>query len=559
MFGRESKPCKVYEYGCLQPVAGEEVLIEEMHCRQQLWNKLVEIERAHREKVREILVVPDDPVTPLMERLKELREQIKLARKKERTGKVDVTPLQKQARELREQIATAKIQRNEAKKLARETNKDALDQLEKERREAVKAAAKVSGLYWVNAEEVRNNYEIARRRAMRDKTELRFHRWDGTGKVTVRWQKGLSVPGVFKNDTRMQIDPVPEEAWEHPTRSVRRKKSRTRIRLRVTSDEKKKPVWVELPMVMHRPIPEESEIRCASVIREKVGRKYRYKVVITATVTNNYPLHGNGTIGIDLGWRQVKDGLRVAYWADDRGEHGQLLLEPEILHEFNKLPDLRAIRDKHFNEIKSELSAWAANNNKPDWLTEELKTINAWRSPGRLVALIFRWSVQRFEGDVEIYEKLEYWRKRENHLYDWEANLRDQVHRRRREIYRIFAADVIKKYGTVVLEDFDLRKVARKKDAEEGTRGSLPMDRQRFIASVSELRLAIQNACARAGAAVYTVDAKYTTVECYECGHRENFDASAKLMRTCPKCKKLWDQDYNAAINLLHRGVEVRK
>lgn len=559
MFGREAKPCKVYEYGCLAPIIGEDVLIEELHRRQQYWNKLVEIERAHRERVRELLVIPDDPVQPLADKLAEVREQIKTARKKGRSGKVDTSDLQDQAKKLREQIAEAKIIRDGAKKATREANKSALDQLEKERRDAVKAVTAQSDLYWCNYDEVQKDYDQARKRAMRDKTQIKFHRWDGTGKVTVRFQKGLPVPNVFASDTRLQIDPVPQDAWDKP-RGVRRKLTQTVIRLRVTSDENKKPVWVELPMVMHRPMPAESEIRCASICREKVGRKWRYKAVLTVTLGETKPkIHGRGVVGIDLGWRMIKNGLRVAYWVDDQGEHGQLVLNPEVLYEFNKLPDLQSIRDKHFNEVKATLTAWSAENKKPDWLTEELKTLHAWRSPGRLVVLILRWRNERFDSDQEIYDKLEYWRKRENHLYDWEANLRDQVHRRRREIYRIFAAKAVRKYDTIVLEDFDLRRVAKKPDAENGTGGALPMDKQRFIASVSELRLALKNACQQAGVDVMIVDAKHSTIECFTCGHREKFDASAQLWRTCPKCGELWDQDYNAAINLLHRGLETCK
>lgn len=558
MFGHESKPCKVYEYGCLAPIAGEAALVEEIHRKQQLWNKLVEIERAHREKVREILVVPDDPVPVLLEQLKAIREEIKAARKKERSGKADVSGLQEQAVRLREQIGAAKAERDVAKKAAAEANRPVLDQLEKERRTAVKAAAKESGLYWINYEDVVNSYEQARRKAMREKTELKFHRWTGEGKVTIRYQRGLPVPGVFEQDTRLQINPVPQEAWDSPVRGVRRKLARTVIRLRVTSDEKKKTVWVELPMVMHRPLPPESEIRSASIVRQRVGRKWRYKAVITATITESHQLHGRGVVGIDLGWRQVEGGLRVAYWADDNGDHDALLLPPEVLYEFNKLPDLRAIRDQHFNEIKAELSDWLANITPPDWLKEAVKNIAQWRTQGKLVSLLKQWQENRFDGDAEIFDQLSYWWERENHLYDWEANLRDQVHRRRREIYRVFASELTKKYDTVVLENFDLRKVTRKPDPEKGTGGALPMDRQRFIASVSELRLAINNACARAGVEVMSVDAKNTTTECHECGHKEKFDASAQIWRTCPKCGALWDQDYNAAINLLHRGLAAK-
>ena len=143
MFGRKAKPCKVYEYGCLPPISGKDVLIEELHRKQQFWNRLVEIEHAHREKVRELGIIPDDPVLSLVDKLNAIREEIKTARKKERSGKVDVTELQEKARELREHIATAKTERDAVKKLIRETNKTGLEQLEKKRRELVKVATEI--------------------------------------------------------------------------------------------------------------------------------------------------------------------------------------------------------------------------------------------------------------------------------------------------------------------------------------------------------------------------------------------------------------------------------
>ncbi len=548
----QQKTYRVYKYGCLAPVAGEEDMINEIYRKHQLWNQLVELEHSHRQEVRKILAVPDDPVVLLIEELKAVREEIKTARKKARSGKVDVSTLQKQAKILKEKISTAKIKQAEKNKKIKEASKETIKQLEQERRQAVKALTKASGLYWVNYEEVVNNYDLARRRAMVEKTEIKFHRWTGEGKVTVRYQTGLPVGEVFQQDTRLQINPVPQEAWDSPVRGTRRKLARTVIRLRARS-ENRKPVWVELPMVMHRPLPPNSEIRMASIIRQRVGRKWRYRAVITVAVQDVLRIHGRGTVAIDLGWRQVTDGLRVAYWADDAGDHGQVVLPLEVLWEFNKLPDLRAIRDKHFNEIKAGLTEWMAKNVSPDWLKEAAKHLSQWRAQGKLAWLIRQWKDNRFEGDAEIIASLEYWLRRENHLYDWEANLRDQVLRRRREVYRIFAANLTRKYDTVVLEDFDLRKAAEKPSPEHGTAGVLPADKQRFIASVSELRLAIKNACSRDGVEVISVDAKNTTIECAQCGHSEKWDSAAQIWHTCPACGKLYDQDENACLNLLNR------
>lgn len=534
-------------------------MIEEIHRRHLLWNELVGMEHTVRCKVRELLTLPNDPIPPLIERLNAVRKEIKDARKKERSGKVDISDLQDKIKELKIQITDARTEQAIAKAQVTKANRSLIDELEHERRAEVKVATKRSGLYWCNYEEIVNNYEQSRRKAMRDKTELKFHRWDGTGKITVRL-KGLPVSAAFEKNTMLQIDPVSEEAWAHPIRSTRRKLAQTKIRLRITSDENKKPVWIELPMVMHRPLPTDSEIRSASIVREKVGRKWRYKAVITTTLTECRHMHSKGIVAINLGWRKVADGLRVAYWADDSGEHGQLLLGPEVLYEFKKCEELQSIRDKHFNEIKIDFTKYLSEpvKNMPDWLRDGVNNLSQWRSHGKLVSLVKQWQENRFDSDVNIFGKLSYWVKRENHLYDWETHLRDQVHRRRREIYRVFAAGLVRKYETVVLGDFDLRKVVKKPYPERGTGGSLPMNRQRFIAAVNELRLAIKNACHQAGANIKIVESKFVTIECHECGYIEKFDTSAQIWRTCFKCNALYDQDYNAAINYLHRFRRIR-
>jgi hypothetical protein len=45
-------------------------------------------------------------------------------------------------------------------------------------------------------------------------------------------------------------------------------------------------------------------------------------------------------------------------------------------------------------------------------------------------------------------------------LHFWWLNLSDQLYRRRRERYRVFAARLAKKYGTIFMEDLNLRSAA---------------------------------------------------------------------------------------------------
>lgn len=288
----------------------------------------------------------------------------------------------------------------------------------------------------------------------------------------------------------IQIDPVPAEAWESPVRSVRRKMSRTNLRIRVRS-EGRKPVWAEVPMVMHRPLPAGGDIRGASLICEKVAGKMRYKVVITVALPDHeiaeegQYLGVRPSVGVDIGWRLKScGGIRVAYWSDENDRHGEVLLPYETVSQFRKLEDLRSIRDQHFNEAKQELQAFLSENNVPDWVAEQTKHIDKWRSTRRLLSIVNNWTENRFQGDEEIFDKMLSWKEREIHLYSWEANLRDQITRRRREIYRIFAAWVSREYGQVFLEDFDLSKVKKNRNQRKAQKH--PCHPQEFAISLHQ-------------------------------------------------------------------------
>lgn len=590
MFGRKAKPCMVFEYGCFKPIAGFNEMIEEMLRRNRYWNKLVEIDRKYSSKVKDVLTVPADPkISEIRAKIESLRQQIKDRRKENRSGKVDCADLEKQVSELKKQLQIVKPLVKEERKRIAEANREKLKAIEKERLEAVKEARKTSGLYWCNYDEVEMHYETARKRALKTGRELKFHRFDGQGKVTVRLREngmsgpwGMPVKNAFKPNNAFWFDPVPEEAWFHPKRSVRRKLARTKVRLRVGSDENRNPVWVELPVIMHRPMPATSEIRSASIVREKVGRRFRYKLVVTVTIPEEISHIKRAkvdTVGIDIGWRSVPEGLRVVYWYDETGnsgklvhpaikdfikitedgKSGQLILPHKIINAFKKIDDLKSIRDQHFNEAKEILKKWVDETSDADWIKDETKDILKWRNHNRLAKLIYKWRENRVPNDDRILDILEEWLKKEKHLYDWEANLRDKTIRFRREIYRVFAAQIASTYSKVILEDFDLRNVLEKPDPEEGTQGSIEPNYQRFVAAVSVLREALENACRREKTEIIYVDPVNTTIQCNKCGHVEKFDAAAHLIRTCPACGEIWDQDYNAAKVLLERGTEISK
>lgn len=531
-FGRVARPCRVFQYGCRQPLDGEEYAIQEMRGRVTFWNKLVEIEREHQSKT-------DQTLARLAPDVADTAAQVALLESDKEVDKGLLKAAWKAQREARKAA------------FARDGVKAALAELNEEWKEVIKEAYHNSGLYWPNYNDVLAAYRTARTRP----GTLHFHAWrNEVGKLSMQWPKGLPVQTLLKGgDNNCQIVPVSEEAWTSPVRGKRRRLMRSVLKLRMGSVDRKTPIWLEIPIVLHRPLPVGGLVRSVSIFRERVGISYRWKATMTVELPDQ--LHKPAPIGriaLDVGWRKLPEGLRVAAWSDDANRVGQVVLPQSWLSEMGQVENIRSLRDQHFNSVKAALSAWfKAAPGVPEWVSEDVRTLHQWRSTGRLAGLVLRWRGNRFDGDEAGFEMAEAWRKRDLHLGDWEAHLRDQLITNRRERYRIFAARIAREYGEVVLEKFDLRKVA---EHEQGAK-DLPAEARhmRQWAAVSTLRLVIKNACQREGVIVSEVDAKNTTKECPRCGTVEDFDAASNLQHKCGACGYTRDQDLGAARVLLTR------
>jgi hypothetical protein len=570
-YGNMSQRTRVYEYGCGEPTTNADRLDEQLLLAHRYKNKLTEIERARREKVRAIIsehgdVAPlEDEVAAQASTLKELRETIKRARVAARSRGADTGLLERQAKELASQLKERRAELRAIRKaIANDPQTKArLHETDQQARDAVKATRAESGLYWGTYLSVEQDMDRARKGRM----DPRFRRWTGDGRVSVQMQGGATVAAVLGgDDTRLQIDPPDPAAWSSPVRGERRRAARTTCRIRVGSMGRA-PLWCELPVTMHRPLPANGRIKWAHVHRSRVGRKHRYKLLVVVSFEEHEPTpSGSDVVAIDLGWRAVdvpQDGearraLRVGYWQDTSGDHGQVLLEPGILERLKTCERLRSIRDQHLDEMRPRLVEWARDADLPEWWAERAETLAQWRSAARLAALMMHWRENRFDGDEEMFAAAEAWRKQDAHLYDWESNLRDKVTRRRREAYRVFAAQVARRYKAVILEHFDLRRVARKAAPEGEADANQAARHHRTWAAVSTLRQAIIDACEREGLDVITMPSAYTTRTCHQCGSVESWDQAEQILHRCSQCGDVWDQDRNAAINLLAAGLGER-
>ena len=92
--------------------------------------------------------------------------------------------------------------------------------------------------------------------------------------------------------------------------------------------------------------------------------------------------------------------------------------------------------------------------------------------------------------------------------------------------------------------------MARKAAATEGK--SAFRAAMRVVACPSLLRR-----CFEEKGGCHKVDGRYTTQDCSWCGCADPWDAVRTVMHQCAGCGRWFDQDRNAARNLLQRGLAL--
>ncbi len=414
---------------------------------------------------------------------------------------------------------------------------------------------------------------------------------------------GLSIDDLFScEDQRLQVEVVSQEEWRRRTGRVHKqatpadpgsarqqRRQVAFVRLRGGSDGRK-PKFIELPVVLHRPLPKGAMIKGAWILQRRIGADLRYQVQFIIETPEGLPVASAppGTaVAINLGWRQ-EAGLRCGYWVDSTGAHGALTLPESILGRLKKSEELRSVRDKNFDLIKLALKQWLAAwqdansqapRELPAWMVEKgIESLHQWRSQARLAALLRAWSPSgvaraheeqkrfpelpsadapklveenRLLGDEDILEHLIAWLAQDLHLLAWEAHGRDNALGHRKALFRDWAAQFSQRYATVVVEDYDLRTLAKTPEAEEETQHAGSAVRyQARVAAPGELRLLIKQAVQKRGGTLLEADPKNITRRDHACGYLDE-ERPTKLLHTCKGCGRTYDQDHNAAQNLL--------
>jgi hypothetical protein len=437
-------------------------------------------------------------------------------------------------------------------------------------------------------------------------------RYDGEGMISLQIAGGMKIGELMSGDD-LWLRLLPQDENDlTPKRpgalrcGPREAARRFRFWMRVGGRHE----WVSVRMTLHRPLPEDAEIKWAHVQRHMVGPHERYSVLFAVESKTFVPsddAHERGTVAIDVGWRRIFDSEtgavvrhRVAYWTDDQGREGELVA-PEGLAPMERDPDapltmtprairaranrevrrgrsfvgslekaaeVRGRRDKEMDEVRDLIVAMRNEPDAPAWFRTATEGSVLWRRVGRFVRLEKAWGEVHAEFRAVELEKLRAWLKHDRHLWPWEAHGRERAIGRRRDAWLVFAVWAARTYSRVVVEETGSRAADAKskgkgfrKDApgmrerprpEEGDDENKAQRSEAHRMAPGELVAAIRKSCAKYGAELDERSPENTTAACSACGSKD-WDAPARsaLVRQCAGCGLRIDQDANASRNLL--------
>lgn len=627
----EPKSALVYKYGVLSPSPEAlELVREQMFLARRYYNILVAIGNEQRDRLRAAEASHGDvdalrrAYKAASEELSEAQFAIRVARQrssKPRVRGAKATPTRKVDPALTERAERAK----QAKADARQVWYDARTRLHEDkavinrrdtiqkdfalRKRMARAESSSAGLYSGSYLLVERSHRQAMATRLWDKEgdpqNLKPHRSRDEGQIGVQIVKDRQVEpdAMFRPNLLAWMDPVDPRAWCREEREGnRRRLSRTVLHLRVASNERHA-VMVDFPMVMHRAFPEKAKATWAILNYRRVGTRDRWAIDFTldTTMCPPYRVCGKGRVAVNIGWRQLDDGVRVAMCVDDEGHRKEIRLDDQLVNSLRRHETIQARRDVEFDVAKAALSHWLrgkGTSNLPEGLRRAVcdrrgqVSVGLWKSQRRLTSLCWRWAKNRFDGDstgdndlaawkqaviddaraaakhkrparrpplpttLSGFASLEAWRYHDWHLLNYQESARKSSLRRRKDFYRREAADLARTYGSLVLHVMPLAKFAKRAETEQEQAENERARSNRHMAATAELIECLKQAfLGRRGKASVQSSTNITQIHA-GCGMLEPFDAAASVMHKCSQCGATYDQDVNACENLLGRHGE---
>lgn len=134
------------------------------------------------------------------------------------------------------------------------------------------------------------------------------------------------------------------------------------------------------------------------------------------------------------------------------------------------------------------------------------------------------------------------------------AKIHRKITNQRRDFLHKLSRKLINEYGTIVIENLEVKRLLQLKNGCR--KQTKALHREINAAGWSMFVSFLLYKAEEAGRRIIQVDPAGTTRTCSRCGYMypDHLPLSQRVFK-CPKCGLKIDRDYNAAINILHKGL----
>ncbi len=368
---------------------------EQLFLAHQVREDLVSLEIAHEQAVRDVwssypeVAETERQLAEADLRAQELAEKVSAERSRQRTKRI-AGPLTGELKDARATLKAARQARREAiaAVAAKPEVKDALSdlrtELKRDRYALYAIYVQGQGLYHATYNTVVRQHvaavqRIGARRRAGQPAQLRHHRFDGTGTISVDLLRQAGQPqrtparladGVTGRWRNVVYLPALPPDFDDLTRAEQRRSGRVTARLRIGSNEI---THVDLPLQMHRQIPADADVTGVKLVVTKVGGQMRAHLNVIARVSDPEPVQSGPAVAVHMGWRSTDDGATaVATWRSDAPLEIPAGLEGVIRHDRPRtsgtiaLPARIADRVARHDKTASE-RGWPSTGSRPIW------------------------------------------------------------------------------------------------------------------------------------------------------------------------------------------------
>lgn len=484
----------VYSYRCGDPHAGMEAALAEQQRARALWDRLVDIDDQARRAETDQARADDPDLALLIDRIIAIKAE--LTPLYEARSKVRQRERRKAATQYDERIAELDKQRREVRTqiwalLAawRKSHGEAVKAIEAERRARIVEARQNSGMYWGNYNRVIDDYDRSRSRGR--KTGRMPRRSDpdrDDGCLTVQIQRTSSGLGG-----------APGELFEGRVGAL---------------------TIAPVDPRAHDPMTPRGERGrlCRTTVTMRVDVE---GATITLPLVLHRPLPSDCRIKrAQLTFRRV--GPRLEW-------HLALTLTKPAVNKAHAAPGTYCGLDLGWRKLITD-AVRVAYLVGSDGATRSIEQSAEWHAGMD--------HVEDLRSRIDDMD-LDGVRSREAREM---TGLRGRLLRQRREFYRLLSREIAMRYEWVAIDDNDLGELAR---SDKSVAGGL-----RVRASLSEFVRELDHQCSKHGAKLVRVTGP-TTAVCHACGAHNNPQDRTDMIWRCASCGVMWDQDENAARNLL--------